>query len=323
MKRRVVLGVSGAAALGCALPGFAQPAARVFRIGVLSEIAPRSYIPVFEMLRALGYEEGRNLRVDFRFAEGKPELLPGMAAELVSGKPDLLAGFSNPETVALKRATGTIPIVMMYGNVPVETGLVASLARPGGNITGTTMTAPQTVGKMTQMLREAVPRMWRVAWLGDPGFPGMDLYSKAADQAAAAMGLRVKSLLVRTAAELDAALASLGGDRPDALGVATAGVVLRNLARVVEFAARAQIPAMYTIKLPVPLGGLMSYGPDLTEIARRHTWMIDKIFKGTRPSEIPVEEPTRFELSINMKTAKALGLTISRSLLMQADEVFE
>lgn len=323
MRRRVVIGMGGAAALGCALPGFAQPAPKVYRLGVLSEVAPRPYVPVFDMLRSLGYEEGRNLLVDFKFAEGRSELLAGMAAELVSGKPDLLAGFSNPETVALKKATVTIPIVMMYGSTPVETGLIASLARPGGNITGTTMTAPQTVGKMTQILREAVPRMWRVAWLGDPDYPGMDLYAKAAEQAAAAFGLRLRHLFVRTATELDAALASLGANRPDALGVATTGTILRNLARLVEFVAQAQIPAMYTIKIPVPRGGLMSYGPDVIEIARRHAWMIDKIFKGARPSEIPVEEPTKFELSINLKTARSLGLTIPRSLLMQADEVFE
>jgi putative ABC transport system substrate-binding protein len=323
MKRRLVIGMSGAAALGCALPGFAQPATKVYRLGVLSEVAPRPYLPVFDMLRSLGYEEGRNLLVDFKFAQGRSELLAAMAAELVNGKPDLLAGFSNSETVALKKATVTIPIVMMYGNTPVETGLIASLAQPGGNITGTTITAPQTVGKMTQILREAVPRMWRVAWLGDPSFPGMDLYMKSAEQVAAAMGLRLKFLSVRTPAELDAALASLGADRPDALGVATTGTILKNLARIVEFMAQAQIPAMYTIKFSVPLGGLMSYGPDVIEVARRHAWMIDKILKGAKPSEIPVEEPTKFELSINMKSARALGLTIPRSLLMQADEVIE
>ncbi|MEO8653028.1 MAG: ABC transporter substrate-binding protein [Ramlibacter sp.] len=323
MKRRVVIGMSGAAALGCGLPVFAQPTPRIYRIGVLSEAAPRPYVPAFEILRSLGYEEGRNLLVDFKFAQARSELLPGMAAELVAAKPDLLAGFSNPETIALKKATVTIPIVMMYGGTPVETGLIASLARPGGNITGTTMSASQTVGKMTQILREAVPRMWRVAWLGDASFPGMDLYIKAAEQAAAAFGLRMKHLFVHTATELDAALASLGADRPDAVGVATTGTILRNLGRVVDFVAQAQIPATYTLKISVPRGGLMSYGPDVIEIARRHAWMIDKILKGASPSDIPVEEPTKFELSINMKTARSLGLTIPRSLLMQADEVIE
>ena len=323
MKRRVIVRMAGAATMGASLPGWAQHSAKVYRIGVLSEVAPRPYVPVFDMLRSLGYEEGRNLLVDFKFAQGRSELLAGMAAELVSGKPDLLAGFANTETVALKRATGTIPIVMMYASTPVETGLIASLARPGGNITGTTLTAPQTVGKLTQILREAVPRMWRLAWLGDPDYPGMDLYAKSAEQAAAAMGLRMKPLFVRTAAELDAALASLGADRPDALGVATTGVILRNLVRIIEFVAQAQIPAMYSIKISVSRGGLMSYGADVIEIARRHAWMIDKILKGAKPGDIPVEEPTRFEFSINMKTARSLGLTIPRSLLMQADEVFE
>ena len=184
--------------MGAALPGLAQHAAKVYRIGVLSEVIPRPYMSLFDMLRPLGYEEGRNLLVDFKFAQGRPELLPGLAAELVAGKPDLIAASGNPETAALKRATSSIPIVMMFASTPVETGLIASLARPGGNVTGTTMNAPQTVGKMTQLLREAVPRLSRIAWLSDPDYPGMDLYIKSADHAAAAMGLRLKHLFVRT-----------------------------------------------------------------------------------------------------------------------------
>lgn len=278
---------------------------------------------LFDVLRSSGYEEGRNLFVDFKFAQGRPELLAGLAAELVAAKPDVIAAAGNPETGTLKRATSSIPIVMMFGSTPVETGLIASLARPGGNVTGTTMNAPQTVGKMTQVLRETVPRLSRIAWLSDPNYPGMDLYIKSADQAAAAMKLRLKHLFVHTRADLDTALAALAADRPDALGVATSGIIMANVPRVVECASQSRIPALYSTKVPVTLGGLMSYGPDLNEIIRRHAWMIDKVLKGAKPGDIPVEEPAKFELSINLKTARSLGLTIPRALLMQADEVLE
>jgi putative ABC transport system substrate-binding protein len=309
--------------LGCALPALAQPAGTVFRLGVLSEIIPRQYMSLFDVLRSLGYEEGRNLVVDFKFAQSRPELLPAMASELVAGRPAAIVAVGNPETAALKRATSSIPIVMLFGVTPVETGLVASLARPGGNVTGTTMNAPQTVGKMTQLLREAVPRLSRIAWLIEPDYPGMDLYIKWTEQAAAAMKLRLRNLFIRTSQDLDAALATLAAYRPDALGVATSPVMLANAQRIIDFLSRSGIPALYTTNVPVRMGGLMSYSPDLTEIVRRHAWMIDKILKGAKPSAIPVEEPAKFTVSVNLTTARSLGLTIPRSLLMQADEVIE
>jgi putative ABC transport system substrate-binding protein len=315
--------MTGAAALGCALPALAQPGTKVYRIGVLSERLPRQYMTLFDVLRSHGYEEGRNLAVDYKFAEGKSELLPPLAAELVAARPDVIAAWSNPETAALKRATAIIPIVMMFGSTPVETGLVASLSRPGGNVTGTTVNAPQTVGKMTQVMRDAVPNLSRITWLSEPGYPGMNLYLKSAEQAAAAMGLRLKHLFVRTAQDLDAALAELAANQPDALGVATTGIILSRVKRVIDLALRTRIPALYTTRIAVPDGGLMSYGPDLDEIIRRHAWMIDKIFKGAKPTGIPVEEPAKFTFSINLRTARAMGLAIPRSLLMQADEVIE
>lgn len=324
MRRRIVVEMTGAAALGSALSVLAQPAAaRVYRLGVLSETIPRQYMSLFDVLRPLGYEVGRNLSVDFKFAQGRPELLPALAAELVAARPDVITAVANPETAALKRTTSGIPIVMMFGNTPVETGLIASLARPGGNVTGTTVNAPQTVGKMTQVLRETVPRLSQIVWLCEPDYPGMDLYIRSAQQAAAAMKLRMKNLFIRTSHDLDAALATLAADRPDALGVATTGVIMANVPRIIDLVSRSRIPALYTNNVPVRIGGLMSYGPDLTEIIRRHAWMIDKILKGAKPSEIPVEEPAKFTLSINQKTARAMGITLSRSLLVQADEVIE
>jgi putative ABC transport system substrate-binding protein len=314
--------MSALAAMGTAFPALAQRTLKMYRIGVLSGL-PRSQMRLFGMLQSLGYEEGRNLVIDFKLANDRPELLAALAGELVAAKPDLILAFGNPEAAALKRATSAIPIVMMFSTAPVETGLIASLARPGGNVTGTTVNTPQVRGKMTQVLREMVPRLARLVWLSDPDYPGMDLYIKAGDEAAARMGVASKNLAVRTLPDLDAALAAHAGDRPDALCVSTTGVILANHRRIVEFASRAKIVALYTTRIPVIHGGLVSYGPDLAEIARRHAWMVDKILQGARPSEVPVEEPAKFLLSINMKTAKSMGLSIPRSLLMQADEVIE
>jgi putative ABC transport system substrate-binding protein len=321
VKRRVVIGMSGAAALGCALPGFAQPTPKVYRIGVLSELFPR--LLVIGMLPAFGYEEGRNLLVDFKFAQGKPELLPALAAELVAAKPDLILAPLNTEAAVLKRVTSSIPILMMYVSAPVETGLIASLARPGGNLTGTTTNAPQVAGKMTQLLREAVPGSSRIAWISDPAYPGMPLYIQATERVAKAMGFRLTTLAVRTLPDLEGALAALGHDRPDALVVANTGVITAQMAHIIEFVSHAKIPTLYSTRTPVANGGLMSYGPDFAEINRRDAAMIDKILKGTKPSDIPVEEPSKFLLTLNLKAARSMGFTFPQALLLQADEVIE
>ncbi len=321
MKRRRLVIMAGTVALGVPSSPLAQPSGQVYRIGVLSEIFPR--LRMLGGLRALGYEEGRNLVVDFKFAQGKPELLPGLAAELVASKPDLIVAPLNTDVAALKKVTSTIPIVMMYVSAPVELGLVASLAHPGGNITGTTTNAPEMAGKMTQVLREAIPRLSRITWLSDPDYPGMPLYIKWTEEAASAMGLRLNTLAVRTQSDLDLAFTSIARDRPDGLAFAMTGAIRLNQARIIEFTSRLKIPALYSTREPVLGGGLMSYGPDFGAIDRRDAWMIDKILKGAKPSEIPVEEPSKFLLSINMKTARAMGLAIPQGLLMQASEVIE
>ena len=324
MLQRRPLVLSGLAALAAPGAVLAQAApGKVWRIGVLSLSFPNQRWSFWPALAAMGYVEGRNLVVDFRYAEGKAELLPQLAAELVASKPDLLIGPLSPDAAALKKATSTIPIVMIYASVPVQTGLIASLANPGGNLTGTTTVVPETAGKMTQLLRETVPRMSRVAWMGDPDYPAMDLYIKAAEQAAAAMKLRWTHLPVRTLADLDAALASMERERPDGLGVAMTGPLVVNVNRVIEFAARHKLPTLYSIEPPVRRGGLMSYGQDYKDIHSRVAWMIDKIFKGAKPSDIPVEEPARFNLIINMKTANAMGLVIPPIVLLQATELIE
>lgn len=326
MRRRLVVGMTGAAALGCVLPGWAKPADKVYRIGVLSQVFARSeriMMYLERRLSELGYEDGRNLVIDFKFADGKSELLPGMTAELLAAKPDLIVAPLNPEVALLKRSTATIPIVMLFASAPVETGLVASLARPGGNITGTMAMAPATAGKTTQVLRDAVQRLSRITWVSDPDYPGMAQYMREIEKACAVMRLRLTVLEVRNLPDLEAALAAMARERPEGVVVSMTGVMLSNELRIIEFMARVKIPALYTTPRPVRLGGLMSYSTDMLAIVDRDAWMIDKILKGAKPSDIPVEEPSKFSFKINLKTARSMGFTFPRALLMQADEVFE
>lgn len=323
MLRRSIISIAGGVTLGAALPVLGQTPQRVYRIGVLSESVPRGHLGVLRLLPELGYVEGRNLVIDYKYAEGRVDLLPSLAVELVAAKPDLIIGLLNREVEVLKRATTTIPIVMLFVTAPDQTGLVASLARRGGNITGTTTNAPEMAGKMSQILRDTLPGMSRLTWLSDPDYPGMALYMRSTEQAARAMGLRLAFLAVRTIADLDAAFLNLERNRPDAIGIATAGAVLDGLGRIVEFAARHKMPALYSIESPVRNGGLMSYAADFGAMAQRNAAMIDKIFKGIKPSDIPVEEPAKFRLTINIKSARAMGLTIPQSMLLQATEVIE
>lgn len=326
MKRRNVMRMTAAAALGYALPGFAQPIPKVYRIGVLSQVFARSeriMVYLEGRLSELGYQEGRNLVIDFKFAGGKPELLPGLAAELLAAKPDLIVAPLNPEVALLKGSTATIPIVMLFASNPVEAGLIASLARPGGNITGTTAMAPATAGKASQVLRDAVPGLSRITWVAEPDYPGMAQYTREIEKACAAMGLRLTILEVRSLLELDAALAAMARARPEGVAVSMTGEMLSNELRIIEFMSRLKIPALYTTPRPVRSGGLMSYSTDMQAILDRDAWMIDKILKGAKPSEIPVEEPSRFSFKINLKTARAMGFTVPQALLLQADEVFE
>lgn len=322
LTRRPLI-VGSMAALASPVLVLAQPAAgKVWRIGVLS-LSFKHLDFFFDVLAALGYKVGGNLIIDYRFAQGRLDRMPALAAELVAAKPDLLLGPSNVDVAKLKRATSTIPIVMMYAWGPVETGLIASLARPGGNITGTTTNSFETAGKMTEVLRDAVAGLSSLRWLYDPDYPGMSLAKTFASQAGASMGVRVTYVDIRTVADLDAALADLRRNRPDAIGVAMTGTVLENVKRVIEVAAQIKLPALYSTSGPVRNGGLMSYGPDFSAVHGRIAAMVDKILKGAKPRDIPVEEPARYQLLINMKTALDMGLVIPPSLLLRADEVIQ
>jgi len=311
-------------ALGAAPLAWAQPTRRAYRIGVLLHFwPPERFVVLSAPLRDLGYEEGRNIVFDYRFAEGQEDRLPGLAADLVAKKVDLIIAWFNQETLAAKRATSTIPIVMAFSIAPVESGLVASLAHPGGNVTGTTLQGPETAGKILQVLRDAVPRVSRVTILFEPEFPGMKFYLRATERAAEAMGIRLTLLPGRTLAEIESAFTLSARERPDALYVVPTGAIFTHRARVIDFAARQRLPAIYTTKYPVTEGGLISYSQDQAALARRAAAIIDRILKGAKPAELPVEQPTKFDLVINLKTAKALGLTIPQSLLLRADEVIQ
>lgn len=325
LQRRPMV-LSGLATLVAPGAILAQPApGKVWRIGVLSESTPaepmRAYLARF--LSPVGYVEGRNLVMDIKYAQSRPELLPGLAAELLAAKPDLLIGLLNREIIALKQATTTVPIIMMFAAMPVELGLIVSLARPGANITGTTSSPAEMAGKMLQILRETAPRMSHLASLWDPDYPGMAYYERYFDRAVTAFGLRNTRLAIRGVADLDAAIAHMARDRPDAISVGSTGVLLDHVGKVIEFASRHRLPVMYGVRDSVLRGGLMTYTPDFPAMAQRNASMIDKIFKGAKPSDIPVEEPVRFRLVINMKTAKAMGLVIPPIVLLQATELIE
>ena len=300
---------------------FPQPnSGKVWRIGFLSESWPRGPWATYP-LTSTGYVEGRDFVFDYKYAQGQRSRLPTLAAELVANKPDVLLGMLNPEIAALKAATTTIPIVMMYASGPVEMGFVSSLARPGGNITGTTTNVPGMAGKMVEVLRDAVPAMKRIAWFNDLSYPGINQYAKSFEDAVNRYGLILQENDVRTRADLDLALASLERQRPDGMGVSMVGVSGERYAQIVDAAARLRIPAIYSTRTPVVDGGLISYAPNFRAMADRNAWQIDRILKGAKPGDLPVEEPARFLLTINMKTAKAIGLNIPQSLLLRADEV--
>jgi putative ABC transport system substrate-binding protein len=319
MNRRDAVRVA-AVMTSLGLSGLAE-SRKTFRVGVLSSSVPPENLFLGLALREYGHEENDNIVFDYRFAHGRDDRLVGMAEDLAASKVDLIVAVSNPEILAAKRATSTIPIVMVLALTPVESGLVSSFARPGGNVTGTTLEDPESAGKKLEVLRDAVPRVSRVALLWEPAFPGMDAYGHAARRAADAMGIELTFLRVGNPAELEEAFDSIDRRRPDALYVVPAGAVFTQRARIIEFAAHRRLPALYTTTQPVIEGGLLSYSADLRAVVRRTAAIIDRLLRGTKPVDIPVEQPTRYELVINLHTAKALGMTIPPSLLARADRV--
>jgi len=272
-------------------------------------------------LRELHYVEGQNIAIEYRFAEGKPELLPALAAELVRMKVDVIVAWATEATLAAKQATTTIPIVMTGVADPVKSGLVASLARPGGNVTGTTTLAADLRGKLLEMLKETVPDLSRVAVLWNGRSSAMELRVKEAEAAARALGVTLQSVGVQGPDDFDRAFAVMTQERPDALLVVLDTFIFVQRSHILDFAATHRLPAMYEIRDFVDEGGLMTYGPSFLDRLGRVATYVDKILKGAKPGDLPIEQPMRYELVINLKTAKALGLTIPPSILFQADEV--
>jgi putative ABC transport system substrate-binding protein len=303
----------------------AQPSAKVARIGYLS-VAGGAGSPLAEAfrqgLRELGYVEGQNVTIAFRAAAGS-DRLPALAAELVQLPVDVIVAFSSVAAQAAKNTTTTVPIVMVSSGDPVATGLVASLARPGGNLTGLTGLATELSGKRLELLREAVPSLSRVAVLWNARDAAMTLTFSGIQAAAPVLGVTVQPLGVQEAKDIDSAIAALTAERPDALFMITDVLTRRHTGQVVDFAAQRQLPTLFEGRGPVAEGGLMSYGPSLTDLLRRAAFYVDRILKGTKPGDLPVEQPMKFELVINLKTAQALGLTIPPTLLFQADEVIK
>jgi putative ABC transport system substrate-binding protein len=327
MNRRAFLCGLTLGTLALPFAGEAQQAGKVYRIGYLSPSGcptrPEYLDPFRQGLRELGYVEGQNIIMECRGAIGAADRLAGFAAELVRLNVDVLVAQGTASALAAKQATKTIPIVMVYVGDPVEGGLVASLARPGGNLTGLSVLAPDLVPKALQILKEAAPSVSRVAVWIDPANPGQTLADRQMDAAAKTLGLRLERVEVRTAANLDAAFAAALRQRAEAVYVYPLSIPLRDVQRIAQFASKNRLPTLALLPQNVREGMLISYGPNQAELFRRAGTYIDKILKGAKPADLPVEQPTTFELVINLKTAKALGLTLPPSLLQRADELIQ
>jgi ABC-type uncharacterized transport system substrate-binding protein len=309
--------------LAAPLAAEAQSAGKVYRIGWLHpQPLPKQWLAGFDQgLREFGYLEGKDLVIERLWGDGDFDRLPAMAAELVRLKVDVLISGNSRALRELQKATRTIPIVMLGAGDPLGAGLVASLARPGGNITGLSQLAPELSGKRLELLKEVVPDLARVTMLSNPGNPSVVIGLQETRAAAKTLGLTLHSLDVRKPAELDSALATIARARPDALVLPIDSMIHEQRTRIAEFALKHGLPSIGVYREFVEAGGLMVYGASIPDIFRRSVGYIDKILKGAKPADLPVEQPTKFEFVINLKTAKTLGLTIPPSVLVRADEV--
>jgi putative ABC transport system substrate-binding protein len=327
--RRVFLTLLGAAVASGGVPRMlrAQQSGRVARIGFLgnSTAALEANLvgPFREGLRELGYDEGRNIAIEYRWAEGRYERFPALVRELIAAQVDLIVTAGTPASLAVKNATTSIPLVMVAVGDPVGTGLVPSLARPGGNLTGLSSIAPDLEGKRLELLREVVPALARVAVFFNSSNLFHTVSLRQAQAAAQASGLRLQTLDVRTAGDLDGAFAAIVRERPDALLIFADRVFLHNRQRMIDFATQQRLPNVNAYRELVEAGGLMSYGPSYEDMHRRAAIYVDKILKGAKPADLPIEQPTKFNLLLNLKAAKALAVDVPATLLARADEVIE
>jgi ABC-type uncharacterized transport system substrate-binding protein len=309
-------------------PTDAQPASKIPKIGFLTQTTrdgAAALVDAFRQgMRELGYVEGKTFVLEARFAEGQSERVPELARELVGREVDVIVATTDGPIAAAKRETRTIPIVMTNSADPVGTGFVASLGHPGSNVTGLTNVSADLSGKRLELLREVVPGLSRVAFLWNPDARGTVLDYKESQAAAISLHLELQSVEVSSAADLDHAFSTVTSQRPQAVIVPPGNpVMFSKRAEIASFAQRSRLPSMYGLKEYVDAGGLMSYGPNLPAMYRRAAIYVDKILKGAAPGDLPVERPAQFELVINLKTAKALGLTMPRSLLERADKLIQ
>jgi putative ABC transport system substrate-binding protein len=325
MKRRDFITLLGGAAAAWPLAARAQQPTKLPTIGFLGTTTPSAWsqwVAAFvQRLRDFGWIEGRTIAVEYRWGEGRDERFVEIAAELVQLKVDVIVT-SGTALLAAKQATSVIPIVFAVANDPVGSGFVASLSRPGGNITGLSLQSTDLAGKRLELLREVVPDLRRLAIMAHVGNPGAVLEMAEVQAAAHALGLEVATLEIRRAEDIAPAFEALNG-RVDALYIETDALIFTHRIRINTLALAARLPTMHSVRAYVEAGGLMSYGPNYTDLFRRAGELVDKILRGAKPADIPVEQPTKFDLVINLTTAKALGLEIPPTLLARADEVIE
>ena len=304
----------------------AQQQGKIYRIGFLGD-SPAVFSDAIEAfrrgLRDLGYVEGRTIAIEYRWANGKPERMRELAEELVRLKVDIIMAPSSIYTEAVKRATSTIPIIFLSHADPLGSGHVASLARPGGNITGLSIMMTETNVKGLELLKEAVPGLSRVAVIFDPATPSHGPGLKAVEVAGQALGLRMQSAPTRSATEYESAFSSIVRERAGAVVILSTPLFIAGAKPLAELAMAHKLPSLFGARAHAEAGGLLSFGPDRADLWRRAAIYVDNILMGAKPADLPVQQPTKFELVINLKTAKALGLTIPQSVLLRADEVIE
>ena len=323
----LILPIAFALLAGTSVVG-AQTAERVYRVGFLASGgsgASRTMVEAYrDSLRQLGWREGGNIATEYRFAEGRNDRLPALADELVRGNVDIVFASTTAAAVAAKNATSTIPIVMATVGNPVRLGLAASLTRPGGNVTGTSYGfGPDIFAKQLQLLRDAVPAARRVAVLSNPQNPGHAIATANVKAAAGSLGLSLLVVEARAPEEFDRAFAAMAKGRAEAVLVVSDPLFGTYSARIAELTTAHRLPSIHGARSNVVDGGLILYGPNIPDTVRQATAYIDRILKGAKPGDLPIEQPTRFDLVINLKTAKALGLTIPAALLVRADQIIE
>jgi putative ABC transport system substrate-binding protein len=311
--------------LALPFPAQAQQATKIPRIGILRVGSSGDpYVEAFRQgLRDLGYVEGRNITIEYRYAEGKENRLAELAADLVRLKVDIIVVGGTQAITAVKNATQTIPIVMGASSDPVGTGLVASLARPGGNITGLSLLSPELSGKRLELLKEMVPKVSRFGLLCDSGNPATVLMLKETEAAARALGLQVQVIEVRSSNDFDSAFAAVKKARVGALNVLSSSVFSAHRKIIVEFATKNRLPAIYNNDQFIDAGGLTAYGPNIADLWRRAATFVDKILKGRTPADLPVEQPMKFEFIISLPAAKKIGLTVPPNVLVRATKVIK